>query len=219
MKGGNGMNQQVRTTQKRNREQNLSRILAAAERVFAEYGYAGGSISQIAAEAGLPKSNVVYYFPTKEALYREVVGDIFEVWREAADCISERADPIEALSDYIDTKLELARSRPFGSKVWANEIIQGAPVVQDYLEGELRSWTEDRIAVIDRWIAQGKIQPVSARHLLYAVWAVTQHYADFGHQITTLNDGAVLSDAQWAETKVAVKRILLQNLAPPAAAG
>lgn len=212
------MNQPVRTTQQRNREQTQSRILAAAERVFAEYGYAGGSISQIAAAAGLPKSNVVYYFPTKEALYREVVGDIFEVWREAADCISEQADPIQALSDYIDTKLDLARSRPFGSKVWANEIIQGAPIVQDYLEGELRSWTEDRIRVIDRWIEEGKIQPVSARHFLYAIWAVTQHYSDFGHQISTLNDGAGLSNAQWAETKAAVKQILLQNVALPDAA-
>ncbi len=206
------MKKPARTTQQENREQIVARILSAAERVFAESGYGGGSISQIAAAAGLPKSNVVYYFASKEALYRQVVSDIFEIWREAANAISESSDPIPALSDYIDTKLDLARARPYGSKVWANEIIQGAPIAQDYLETELRSWTDDRIAVIDRWIAEGKLRPVSARHLLYAIWSTTQHYADFGHQIATLNDGEPFTDAQWDETKVALKELLLGNL-------
>ncbi|MEJ2029524.1 MAG: TetR family transcriptional regulator C-terminal domain-containing protein [Maritimibacter sp.] len=201
-----------RLSQRETRAQNRARILASAEKVFAEYGYTGGSISRIAAEAGIPKSNVIYYFANKEALYHEVVGDIFNIWRAAADQISDRSDPIAALSDYIDTKLDLARARPYGSKVWANEIIQGAPIAQDYLETELRSWTDDRIAVIDGWIEAGKLRPVSARHLLYAIWSTTQHYADFGHQIATLNDGKPFSDAQWEETKVAVKELLLGGL-------
>jgi TetR/AcrR family transcriptional regulator len=188
------------------------RILSAAERVFAEYGYTGASFSRIATEAGLPKSNVVYYFETKEKLYRLVVEDIFNVWRAAADALYPENDPLEALGDYIDTKLELARRRPYGSKVWANEIIQRAPIVQDYLEGELRRWTNDRIAVIDGWIARDLIRPVSARHLLYAIWATTQHYADFTHQIQTLNEGSELSDAQWEEAKQAIRDVLLQGV-------
>lgn len=199
--------------QSRNRQEVTARILVAAEKVFAEYGYAGASISRIAAVAGYPKSNVVYYFETKEALYRRVVGEIFDIWRAAADSISIGNDPIRALSDYIDIKLDLARTRPYGSKVWANEIIQRAPIVQDYLEDELRSWTENRIAVIDHWIAQGQIRPVSARHLLYAIWATTQHYADFTHQISTLNDGEELSNRQWTDTKNALKDLLLRGVA------
>ena len=197
------------TKQRLNREKNIENILSAAEMVFAEFGYNGASISKIAEMAGLPKSNIVYYFSTKELLYRTVVEDIFNVWRAAADEIHEDADPAYALGHYIDTKLELSRSRPYGSKVWANEIIQGAPIVQDYLESELRSWTEERIAVINRWIADGKIRKISPKHLLYAIWATTQHYADFGHQISTLNDGEDLSDEQWEDTKRAVKDLLL----------
>ncbi|WP_298559518.1 TetR family transcriptional regulator C-terminal domain-containing protein [uncultured Aliiroseovarius sp.] len=198
--------------QSRNRQEITARILTAAERVFAEFGYAGASISRIAAEAGIPKSNVVYYFETKELLYRRVVGEIFDIWRAAADSITVDNDPIQALGDYIDTKLDLARTRPYGSKVWANEIIQRAPIVQDYLEDELRSWTEDRIVVIEAWIANGKIRPISARHLLYAIWATTQHYADFTHQITTLNEGVELTNRQWDETKSAVKDLLLRGV-------
>lgn len=208
----NDVNKTVRGNQSRNREEITARILSCAETVFAEYGFTGASISKIAALAGLPKSNIIYYFESKEALYRRVVGEIFDIWRDAADAIAIDNEPIKALGDYIDTKLDLARTRPNGSKVWANEIIQRAPIVQDYLEVELRSWTDNRIAVIDTWVTQGKIRPISGRHLLYSIWATTQHYADFTHQITTLNDGKELNDAQWAETKAAVKDILLSGV-------
>ena len=160
----------------------------------------------------LPKSNVVYYFESKKKLYRQVVENIFNIWREAADAIQPENDPAIALSDYIDTKLELARQRPYGSKVWANEIIQRAPIVQDYLEGELRSWTDDRIRVIDHWIVEGRIRPINPRNLLYAIWATTQHYADFKHQIKTLNEDQDLSEQQWEETKRAVKDILINGV-------
>ncbi|SEW26822.1 transcriptional regulator, TetR family [Aliiroseovarius sediminilitoris] len=209
------VNRTTQGIQSRNREEVTARILVAAEKVFAEFGYAGASISRIAASAGIPKSNVVYYFETKEALYRRVVGEIFDIWRAAADSITVDNNPIQALGEYIDTKLDLARTRPYGSKVWANEIIQRAPIVQDYLEDELRSWTENRITVIEAWIENGQIRPISARHLLYAIWATTQHYADFTHQITTLNDGVELSDAQWKDTKTAVKDLLLRGVALP----
>lgn len=206
------MNKQNGGIQIRQREETRAQIQQAAERVFADYGYVGASFSRIAAEAGLPKSNIVYYYQTKEKLYRNVVKNIFNVWREAADVLSPERDPITALGDYIETKLELARTRPFGSKVWANEVIQRAPVVQDYLENELRQWTDDRIAVIEYWIAQKQIRPVSARHLLYAIWATTQHYADFKHQIRTLNDDLELTNQQWEETKRSLREILLQGV-------
>ncbi|NRB05788.1 MAG: TetR family transcriptional regulator C-terminal domain-containing protein [Rhodobacteraceae bacterium] len=206
------VNKSVRGIQSRNRVEVTARILSAAEQVFAEYGYSGASISRIAATAGIPKSNVIYYFETKQALYRRVVGEIFDVWRDAADTITIDSDPLDALGGYIDTKLELARTRPFGSKVWANEIIQRAPIVQDYLEDELRAWTDDKIAVIQTWIDNGQMREVSPRHLLYAIWASTQHYADFVHQVKTLNDGSDFSDVQWQETKAAVKDILLRGV-------
>ena len=206
------MNKQSGGIQIRHREETRAQIQRAAERVFADYGYVGASFSRIAAEAGLPKSNIVYYYQTKEKLYRNVVENIFNVWREAADVLSPERDPIDALGDYIETKLELARTRPYGSKVWANEVIQRAPVVQDYLENELRKWTDDRIAVIEYWIAQKQIRPVSARHLLYAIWATTQHYADFKHQIRTLNDDLELTNQQWEETKRSLREILLEGV-------
>jgi len=194
------------------REENEKAILEAAEEVFAEYGFSGASTSRIAERAGIPKANLHYYFPTKEELYRRVIDNIFNIWLEAANSLDDSDDPGQALTRYIHTKMDLSRSRPLGSKVWANEIIQRAPMIQDYLEVTLREWTDSRTGMIQRWIDEGKILPIEPRYLLYMIWATPQHYADFGHQIATLNEGRELSDAQWEEAKRTVTEIILRGI-------
>lgn len=194
------------------RSQNERLILQAAEKVFAEAGFGGATMQLIADMAGLPKANLHYYFATKEDLYRRVVRDIFEIWLHAADSFDDAPGPVEGIAAYIDAKMEISRRHPHGSKVWASEVMHGAPVIQDYLETTLRDWTEGRVAVIRRWIDAGKMAPVDPRHLLYMLWATTQHYADFGHQIETLNDGKPLSDRQWAEAKASVQQIILRGI-------
>ncbi len=187
-------------------------ILEAAEKVFAEAGFGGATMQLIADMAGLPKANLHYYFPTKEALYRRVVQRIFDIWLEAADSFDQADGPAEGIGAYIDAKMEISRRHPAGSKVWASEVMHRAPVIQDYLETTLTDWTEGRMAVIQSWIDAGKMAPVNPRHLLYMLWATTQHYADFGHQIETLNGGEPLDDAGWAEAKAAIKEIILRGI-------
>ncbi|GGE25246.1 transcriptional regulator, TetR family [Gemmobacter megaterium] len=194
------------------REQNERLILQAAEKVFAEAGFGGATMQLIADMAGLPKANLHYYFTTKEDLYRRVVQEIFEIWLHAADAMDHAEDPAQGIAAYIDAKMEISRQHPHGSKVWASEVMHGAPVIQDYLETTLRDWTEGRVAVINRWIADGRMAPVDPRHLLYMLWATTQHYADFGHQIETLNGGRALTDQQWSDAKQSVKDIVLRGI-------
>ncbi len=193
------------------RAENERRILEAAEAEFAECGFGGASTGRIAKRAGIPKANLHYYFPTKIDLYRRVIDNIFNIWLAAADSLDESEDPVTALTRYIHTKMDLSRSRPLGSKVWANEIIQGAPMIQDYLETTLKEWTADRAGMIQRWIDEGQIRPVNPHQLLYMIWATTQHYADFGHQIATIN-GAELSSEQWDDAKHNVTDIILRGI-------
>ena len=138
--------------------------------------------------------------------------DIFEIWLHAADSMDDAAGPAEGIGAYIDAKMEISRRHPHGSKVWASEVMHGAPVIQDYLETTLRDWTEGRVALIRRWIDEGKMAPVDPHHLLYMLWASTQHYADFGHQIETLNGGKPLTDRQWKAAKDSVKGIILRGI-------
>jgi len=210
---GNLMNLATkRIGKKERRQEQETLILAAAEKVFAEAGFGGATMQLIADMAGLPKANLHYYFPTKESLYRQVVQNIFQIWLRAADVFDSADGPAEGIGAYIDAKMEISRQYPAGSKVWASEVMHRAPVIQDYLETTLADWTDGRMQVIQRWIDEGKMNPINPRHLLYMLWATTQHYADFGHQIDTLNNGKPMDDTQWEEAKASVKGIILAGI-------
>jgi AcrR family transcriptional regulator len=131
-------------------------ILEAAEKVFAEAGFGGATMQLIADMAGLPKANLHYYFATKEDLYRRVVQRHFRNLAAGGGSLDNAPGPVEGIGAYIEAKMEISRTHPHGSKVWASEVMHGAPVIQDYLETTLRDWTEGRIAVIQRWIDEGQ---------------------------------------------------------------
>jgi len=201
-----------RVNQKQIRLRNETMILRAAEKVFAESGFKGASISTIASEAGVPKSNVVYYFETKEKLYSKVIEDIYSLWLQASDRMDEASDPGSALKSYINDKMDLARSRPDGSKVWANEIIHGAPYIQHYFEDSLKEWMSSRKKILRRWMREGHIKKMPPETILYMIWSTTQHYADFSCQIEALNNDKPLSDKQWSEAKDTVTKIILGGI-------
>jgi TetR/AcrR family transcriptional regulator len=191
------------------RETNEAHLLACAEAVFAERGLEGASTAMIAERAGLPKANLHYYFPTKLALYRRVLEDLFEDWHRAADTFESSDDPVEAISGYVRTKMELSRRRPLGSKVWASEIIHGAVHMQDILNESVKPWLETRVIVIDDWIARGLLAPVDAQTLMFMIWATTQHYADFDAQIRALKGKRALSRKAFeASTEEVIKLVI-----------
>ena len=191
---------------------NERRILAAAVKIFAGYGYQGATMRKIAEEAGLPKANLHYYFQTKEQLYRQVLDGIFKDWLAAANTFDECEEPVEALRGYIETKMDLSRKRPLESRIWAEEILRGAPLIQDQLEQTLAAWLDTRVKRITDWINTGTIQALNPRILMYMIWAVTQHFADFESQIRALNQQQNLSDEQFAEAKTQVVQTILKGI-------
>ncbi|WP_458526940.1 TetR family transcriptional regulator C-terminal domain-containing protein [Onishia taeanensis] len=194
------------------RRRNVENILLAAERVFAEKGYAGASVVEIAELAEIPKSNVHYYFSTKEELYREVLLGLLEVWKQDALCFELYDDPRVVLSTYIRAKMTHSRDRAAGSKVWATEVMQGAPVLGDCLREHLYEWAKLKEAKIRRWVEAEQILPVDPSYLLYMIWASTQHYADFDYQICLLNDDAPLDDRQFERAVQSVTSIILRGI-------
>ena len=194
------------------REANEALIVAAAEKVFAMHGYQGTATGQIAAEAGLPKANLHYYFKTKANLYREVLKNILDDWMKAASTFDTCHEPREALRAYVTAKMEFSRQRPFGSRVWAREIMSGAPVLEDFLGTNLKTWLNERVRIIRRWVDEGKIEPVDPHALLYMIWATTQHYADFDRQIIILNSGKELDERSYRERTAQVIRLILASV-------
>ena len=194
------------------REENERVILAAAEAVFAEHGFGGATMAAIAARAGVPKPNVHYYFPTKERLYRAVVERVLIAWLDAASSFDTSDDPAEALTSYIGAKMDLARTMPLGSRIWASEIMRGAPVIQDFLDTTLTQWVRSREHVVRRWIAEGKLKPIEPKFLFYMIWATTQHYANAAHEIATLEKGP-LDDEAFERAKRQVVETILAGVA------
>lgn len=158
-------------------------ILRAAERIFARRGFQGATMAEIAEQAGLPKSNLHYYFGTKLEIYRALLADILAVWLAETDRIVPEAAPRDALAHYIEAKMRLATERPDASRVFANEVLHGAPEIGPTLQGELRELVARKAAVIDGWIAEGRMAPVDSTHLFFTIWAATQTYADFDAQV------------------------------------
>ena len=165
------------------RQANEALILEAAERVFAGAGFGGATMAAIAETAGLPKANLHYYFGSKQELYRTVLARTLEDWLVPTHGITPTADPKEAIERYIREKMALSVQRPHASKVFANELLHGAPVMKKLLATELRDMVRSKAAVMDEWIAAGRMAPVDTVHLFFTIWAATQTYADFDVQI------------------------------------
>ena len=172
------------STRKRTRIQQEKEelILEAALDVFSRHGFRGSTIDQIAEQAGLSKPNLLYYFRTKEAIHRQLIDRLLDTWLEPLRGIKAEGDPLSEIQSYIRRKLELASDYPRESRLFANEILQGAPHIREELE-DLRELVDEKSEIIKAWVKQGKIARCDPRHLFFSIWATTQHYADFDAQI------------------------------------
>ena len=193
---------------------NRKAILDAALEVFSAYGFRGATLDQIAIKAGLSKPNLLYYFPSKDAIYVAVLEDTLEEWLQPLKDLDPTGDPVEEIARYIDAKLEMSRTRPEASRLFANEILHGAPAIGDFLRGPLKRLVDEKAAVIESWVGKGKLAPVAPRHLIMMIWAVTQHYADFDVQVrAVLGSRSAEANAGNAASQT-IARIFFEGLRP-----
>ncbi|WP_374372567.1 TetR family transcriptional regulator C-terminal domain-containing protein [Tabrizicola sp.] len=165
--------------QQRNREL----ILDAALEVFSQHGFRGATLDQIAEGAGLSKPNLLYYFPSKEEVHKALLTGLLDTWLDPLRAMDPKGDPLHEIMAYARRKLDLARDYPRESRLFANEILQGAPRMRDAIEGDLRRLVVEKAQVLTRWMDEGRIARVDPVHLIFSIWALTQHYADFDVQV------------------------------------
>lgn len=189
---------------------NRAAIRTAALQVFSSYGYRGSTLDQIASEAGLSKPNLLYYFPSKEAIYRELLEDLLENWLDPLKDMDAEGDPISEIMRYVRHKLEMSQKFPRESRLFANEILQGAPQIGDELSGNLKEMVDGKAEVIRGWIAAGKIADVDPHHLIFSIWSLTQHYADFEVQVNAVLGG----DDPFEEAETYLTQVFTKLLTP-----
>ena len=175
----------ARGSKKRTRIQveNEERILDAALEVFSRYGFRGATVDQIAERAGMSKPNLLYYFRRKETMHRALINRVLDTWLDPLREFDAAGNPVSEIRSYIRRKLEMARDFPRESRLFANEILQGAPNIEDELKGPLKSLVDEKAAVIRAWAKAGKIAKCDPYHLIFSIWSTTQHYADFDVQV------------------------------------
>lgn len=187
---------------------NKRNILAAAEKAFATHGFKGTSVQQIADEAELPKTNILYYFKSKQGLYVALLQDIMSLWNSRFDKVTSDDDPAVSLADYIAEKMTMSRTHPLASKIFAMEVLNGAPYLNKFFRNEHVAWMNGRVAIIESWIEQGRMQAIDPNYLLFHIWACTQHYADFSAQITSLR-GKTMKRADFDEATRQLVQLVL----------
>jgi TetR/AcrR family transcriptional regulator len=158
-------------------------ILDAALQVFSDHGFRGATLDQIALAAGLSKPNLLYYFDSKEAIHQDLLAGLLETWLDPLHALDPDGDPKSEILAYMRRKLELARDFPRESRLFANEILQGAPRIGPFIRTDLRRLVDQKAQIIAAWIKAGQIAQVDPYHLIFSIWALTQHYADFAAQI------------------------------------
>lgn len=191
-------------------------ILDAALEVFSQHGFRGATIDQIAEAAGMSKPNLLYYFRSKEAIHVTLMQRLLETWLAPLQEIDDVGDPLDELRGYIRRKLEMARDYPRESRLFANEILQGAPRIMPLLEGELKTLVDDKAAIIKGWMDSGRIARTDPYHLIFAIWATTQHYADFDVQVRAVLGPERGGAGRFEDAARVLEQLFLDGLKPKA---
>jgi TetR/AcrR family transcriptional regulator len=193
-------------------------ILREAEAQFARFGFEGATLESIGAAAGISRHNLLYYFPSKEALYQRVLDDVMTGWLQGMGEIAAGDDPAAALRGYIGAKMKSSRERPDGSRVFTKEVIAGAPRYAGAIVERVLPVLKTDVRVFERWARERRIERVNFTHLMFVIWAVTQAYADLAPQFALLLGKPALEARDFAAAQALIERLVLAGLRPGAAA-
>lgn len=186
-------------------------ILGAAKKEFVAHGFRGASIKSIAERAEIPRANIHYYFEDKTEIYKRILDSILDTWNLQYDTLVAENNPKEALTAYIKSKITYSKEDPDASRIFASEVIHGAPILSDYLSGDFKKWMQSKVKVIEHWIEKGLMDKVDPHHLIFLIWSSTQHYADFNVQVLAGLDKEKMTDADFDKASESLTSIILKG--------
>lgn len=188
------------------------KILDAAEQVFGNYGLRGATTALIAEGAGVSKPHLYYYFDNKEDLYRALLERAMNRWAADIDALDASGDLRTVLRDYIHRKVDFSRDHPSLSKIYATEIISGAPHIGNFIERVSTPQLLAKVAMVEEWAAAGKVRPISPADLFFCIWAMTQAYADFSDQMALMKHKERLEEGDYDAAKATIVQLVFGGL-------
>lgn len=188
-------------------------ILNEAENQFAVFGFEGASLESIANAVGISRHNLLYYFPSKEVLYRRVLDDVVFGWLAGMENVwREQTDPVKALRAYIHGKLRSSFERPNAAKIFAKEVIAGAPRYADVIAARVKPVLAQEVQAFERWASKGLVARLDFTHLMFVIWTVTQAYAEHQAQFAILLDKPALEESDFDRAEEVIVRLVLSGL-------
>lgn len=95
------------------REEAKSRILEAANKVFAERGYHEATMDDIAKRLGVSKGAIYLYFSSKEDLFEAMCKTAPQAFKEILySSFRDEANPVQSATQFFDKMLKLSASNP-----------------------------------------------------------------------------------------------------------
>ena len=137
-------------------------------------------------------------------------GDIVGGWIAVCGLAGAPQGPRKVLGDYIRRRRLYGFEHPARSRIFAAETMRGAPLLRP-LMGTSQRRTAQAVAVITAWVDAGLMRPVDPLLLLFHIWAVTQHYADYEHQIAFFRGQTVVGKTDRVRLIAEVTAFVLQG--------
>ena len=188
------------------------KILDAAEFVFGHFGFRGTTTALIAKKASIAKPHIYYYFEDKEDLYRAVLERAMNMWARDLQTLNMESNIETIIRNYIEKKIDFSREHPHLSRIYANEIVSGAPFIANFIETISTPLLLEKVKTIDEWATAGAIRPISAIDLFFCIWAMTQSYADFATQMAIMKKKKALEPADYDAAKATIVQLVFGGL-------
>lgn len=190
-------------------------IIAEAMRCFADAGYEGTSLNDIAAGVGIRRPSLLHHFPSKEALYREVFEHVLSDWFERLDSAVAAPETGERkLELVIQAGFDLFADNPNYVRLMRREALDGGVHLGIDLAGVLRPMFDRAVAFFEREMAAGVFRRQDPEHLLVTGYGALLSYFSDAPFLGGLLDGDSLSDEQIARHREHITAFFVAALRP-----
>jgi TetR/AcrR family transcriptional regulator len=153
-------------------------ILDEATRLFAERGYEGASMNDVAERVGMRKASLFYHFATKDALYEAVVDRVIASLQEPLEAIYASSGTFpERLDALTRTLVEALGARPYAARLLLRETMDWGPVMRGKLAERILLVLEAGAAWVRAGQMEGTFGAGDPRHIVLT--AIGMHILPF----------------------------------------
>jgi TetR/AcrR family transcriptional regulator len=169
-------------------------ILDVAVRRFAEHGYSGTSLNEIADAVGIRRPSLFHHFPSKEALYRAVLVESLGDWTALVDQATEGTrEGWPQVERMMRAAFRFFEERPDFVRLVRWAALEGGPILREELNVMLKPLFERGAAFLEREMDAGRLRRYDARQLLLTGYGAVLSYLSDGQLMSGLLDADPMS--------------------------